>query len=881
MRRHHYFLIGLLFIFFNSGFGEEALPLTSKTTGYSRAKENALRSIFTRLVSRHPDWPWSWWVQKQFGNPGGYGYLESTNNELWEFWGMIGVPNTADESLIGRCGELQPRDSSYAITIMVYDHYRDTLHCPQKDMTRVSQNLLYGYLPIVITHFTPVGLNITLTEFSHAIADIELNFGSFVVSNTDSVVKEVSLFLVITPVAPQGFNTPIYSIAYDSEYNLVLVNNDVAIVCDTTPTNHAFYGNPDNEFSLEPYEENDPYIDALDGNVINNDSTYDHVYGYCRAALQFDFSLAPGDSSQVTFKTPVSEVTSIDDLPAIDYSTAYDEVKNFWKGYLNQGIQVEIPGEPRVAHAFKASLAYLYILMDNDEAHPGPTDYDYWWYRDGAIEATALAVAGQFDLAKDFLITAFPSRYNPATGRFEFWNEWDSNGQAIWAFVNYYKLNRDTAYLQAMWPYIRGGAQWIENTRATEPDGLLPPGWSAEHLGPGDKKHYWDDFWGLAGLKSAAFAANEIGYSDEQTTLQGYYDNFWQDLFNSINQTQQNHGIDYIANGPNLWELNSFLIGSIAGVWPCGVLSPTNKDQLATLEALWDNCFVDGGFLHRMAWNAYGSYLSTEVAHCYLFAGKRHRVRKILNWQLDHATPLYAWNEQVVPEPELGINSWYLGDIPHGWACAEYVLLVRDMLFYEDFDSNRIVICPGVQEEWIPEGELLSVGNAPTYFGTIFSFDLQNNISQGNVKLSISPSKDPQRGYVFKSPFTNYQIARVNVDGVEIETFSQKEAFLPPGSRNVTIYFESTGILECYPNPFDSQTTIYYQLPVAGEVKIIIYNLLGERIRVLFDGYKVPGCYTICWDGKDDYGKSVCSGIYFCRLNAGTYSSTGKLILIK
>jgi len=129
--------------------------------------------------------------------------------------------------------------------------------------------------------------------------------------------------------------------------------------------------------------------------------------------------------------------------------------------------------------------------------------------------------------------------------------------------------------------------------------------------------------------------------------------------------------------------------------------------------------------------------------------------------------------------------------------------------------------------------------------------------------------------------FKNYQIVEVNVDGVEIETFSQKEAFLPPGSRNVTIYFESTGILECYPNPFDSQTTIYYRLPVAGEVKIIIYNLLGERIRVLFDGYKVPGCYTVCWDGKDDYGKSVCSGIYFCKLNAGTYSSTGKLILIK
>ena len=73
-----------------------------------------------------------------------------------------------------------------------------------------------------------------------------------------------------------------------------------------------------------------------------------------------------------------------------------------------------------------------------------------------------------------------------------------------------------------------------------------------------------------------------------------------------------------------------------------------------------------------------------------------------------------------------------------------------------------------------------------------------------------------------------------------------------------------------YPNPFNSETIIWYYLPDVGyqpaEVEITIYNLLGKRVKSLVNGREYPGEHKARWDGKDDSGKEVASGIYFYRL---------------
>ncbi|MFQ5707531.1 MAG: FlgD immunoglobulin-like domain containing protein, partial [bacterium] len=75
-------------------------------------------------------------------------------------------------------------------------------------------------------------------------------------------------------------------------------------------------------------------------------------------------------------------------------------------------------------------------------------------------------------------------------------------------------------------------------------------------------------------------------------------------------------------------------------------------------------------------------------------------------------------------------------------------------------------------------------------------------------------------------------------------------------------------LLPNYPNPFNPSTTIDYQLPQASRVSLKIYNLRGQQIRTLFDGRQQAGVHSLVWDGKNDHGETVASGIYVVRLVA-------------
>jgi hypothetical protein len=84
-----------------------------------------------------------------------------------------------------------------------------------------------------------------------------------------------------------------------------------------------------------------------------------------------------------------------------------------------------------------------------------------------------------------------------------------------------------------------------------------------------------------------------------------------------------------------------------------------------------------------------------------------------------------------------------------------------------------------------------------------------------------------------------------------------------------------------YPNPFNSQTIISYQIKNTGKVRLEIYDALGTRIRSLLNEIRNRGYYSQTWDGKDNRGKSVSSGVYFYRLNAGDFIETKKMILLR
>jgi M6 family metalloprotease-like protein len=85
------------------------------------------------------------------------------------------------------------------------------------------------------------------------------------------------------------------------------------------------------------------------------------------------------------------------------------------------------------------------------------------------------------------------------------------------------------------------------------------------------------------------------------------------------------------------------------------------------------------------------------------------------------------------------------------------------------------------------------------------------------------------------------------------------------------------------PNPFNPSTTIRYSVPEGNTcvVRLTIYDLKGRLVRALAEGSREPGLYSVFWDGMDGQGQKVSSGVYFYRLEAGSYNKTRKMVLIK
>ena len=88
-------------------------------------------------------------------------------------------------------------------------------------------------------------------------------------------------------------------------------------------------------------------------------------------------------------------------------------------------------------------------------------------------------------------------------------------------------------------------------------------------------------------------------------------------------------------------------------------------------------------------------------------------------------------------------------------------------------------------------------------------------------------------------------------------------------------------LLQNYPNPFNAQTNILYKLDRSAQTQVRVFNLAGQQVRRIVDRFEAAGTYQVAWDGKDDAGKPVASGVYVLRLRSGSDTATRRLLLLK
>ena len=148
--------------------------------------------------------------------------------------------------------------------------------------------------------------------------------------------------------------------------------------------------------------------------------------------------------------------------------------------------------------------------------------------------------------------------------------------------------------------------------------------------------------------------------------------------------------------------------------------------------------------------------------------------------------------------------------------------------------------------------------------------------------LSIAFIDIPERKAIFDFLEYGVQIMKNPKISYDIKIIIGELDYVQKMSDEILENIPSTfSLSQNYPNPFNPVTKLDYNLPLRSKVNISIYNVLGQEIKILVNGVKEYGYHTITWNGKDDLGREMASGVYFARITSHGFTKTRKMLLVK
>jgi len=140
----------------------------------------------------------------------------------------------------------------------------------------------------------------------------------------------------------------------------------------------------------------------------------------------------------------------------------------------------------------------------------------------------------------------------------------------------------------------------------------------------------------------------------------------------------------------------------------------------------------------------------------------------------------------------------------------------------------------------------------------------------------------PQGVYSITATLTDYQTyTHDNIVIMANQVTTHNITLSPVSESDIVMTLLHTQLKGNYPNPFNPETTIYFDMALAGLIQIEVFNIKGSKVKNLLNGYIGSGGYQIVWDGHDDLGRPVSSGVYFYRLITRDHKAVRKMLLLK
>jgi immune inhibitor InhA-like protein/flagellar hook capping protein FlgD len=254
-----------------------------------------------------------------------------------------------------------------------------------------------------------------------------------------------------------------------------------------------------------------------------------------------------------------------------------------------------------------------------------------------------------------------------------------------------------------------------------------------------------------------------------------------------------------------------------------------------------------------------------------------------------------------------GTNAWAT-NLSGNYADNEHSELVTPELNLAGLDNPKLKFAHwyDMEEYATTPGLAFDGGNVKISTDGGSNFTLINPL--GGYPYSISTANNVLNGQsVFSSTSVGWELTEFDLSGYANQSIVLKFDFGSDGSANMAgWYIDSVFVYnydsvatsigledgfngvpkvfalgQNYPNPFNPVTTISYQLPKTANVKLEVYNMLGQKVKTLVNANQPAKFYTVQWNGLNEKGSKVASGIYLYRIEAGDFIKTNKMLLLK